>query len=249
MGLKGGLKVFEEVEDATYSGENFAKRTENAIKEGEEIYEVAANAFALEHGFASAGHMAEEIKSLRASVDELIEAQKGFKLSNMGKSGENLLEAEGEAAENISRMSKFIKSPIGRAGKFLGKTAWKYKKGIGALSGAAYLYNEYALPEYDELKRDCQCTCQGFNKLILNDEKWEQLNKILYCRHNDGGAPCELVNGECPTGCTLKNNNKKSASLYGITNPSSFESDSPQYTDWEGKTDNMLCPLNNDSVV
>lgn len=251
MGLKGVFMVFDEVEDVALSGEKFGARARKGIRVGEEIYEVAANAFALEHGFASVGHMAEEIKSLRASVDELIDAQKGFKLSNMGKSGEQLIEAEGEAAEDISRMSKFLKSPIGRAGKALGKTAWKYKKGIMKLGvlggGAGYLYNEYALPEYEELKRDCQCTCQGFNKLNLNDEKWEKLNKILYCRDDDG-APCELVNGECPEdGCTLKNNNKKSASLYGITNPSSFESNSPQYTDWEGKTDNMLCPLNNDS--
>ena len=51
--------------------------------------------------------MVEEIKSLRASVDELIEGQKGFKLSNMEKSGEQLIEAEGKAAEDIGRMSKF----------------------------------------------------------------------------------------------------------------------------------------------
>lgn len=248
MGLGGVLKVADEAEDLLYSGEKYSNQVEKGIKEGKEIYEVAANAFALEHGFASAGHMVEEVKSLKASVAELIEAQKGFKLSNMGKSGEQLIEAEGEAAEDISRMSKFLKSPVGRAGKYLTKTAWKYKKGIGALGGAAYLYNEYALPEYDELKRNCQCTCQGFNKANLNAEKWEQLNKILYCRNNNNNEPCQLVNGECPTEeCTLKNNNKKSASLYGTTNPSSFESNSPQYTDWEGKTDNILCPLNNDS--
>ena len=178
------VKTAEElIEDGT-TASRWGKRTEKGIKEGEEIYEVAANAFALEHGFASAGHMAQEIKSLRASVDELIDAQKGFKLSNMGKTGEQLIEAEGEAAEDISSMSKFLKSPIGRAGKSLGKTAWKYKMGIMKLGvlggGAGYLYNEYALPEYDELKRDCQCTCQGFNKLTLNDENLKKVtNRII----------------------------------------------------------------------
>ena len=63
------FKAVIEVEDIALSGEKFGKRVDNGIKEGEVIYEAAANAFALEKGFASAEHLAVEIKSLRSSLE------------------------------------------------------------------------------------------------------------------------------------------------------------------------------------
>lgn len=237
-------KDSEELIETGASGEKFAGKFIKEAKEAETVASEVAEGLARSEGLNSIEELGGALAKVEGeAVEDLVNIKKGFKLDRIGKTVEEVADIEEEAVEDIGKLKKFSDSNLGKFSKYLGKKVLKY--GI-PISGVGYLLNEYALPEYDELKRDCQCTCQGFNKLNLNDEKWEQLNKILYCR-GDGGASCDLQDGECPTGCTLNDNNKKSASLYGITNPSSFESNSPQYTDWKGITDNVLCPLNNDT--
>tara|TARA_B100001094_G_scaffold122085_1_gene117846 strand:+ start:1573 stop:3450 length:1878 start_codon:yes stop_codon:yes gene_type:complete len=245
-GFTNPIKIWKEgkevVEDGATGEKFFSKYAGEAMEVGTVANKVA-DAISRARGFNNIEHfLMNAEKGLLDKLDELVDIERGYKLDKFGHTTEELVEAEADASRGFSRLKKFKDSNLGKAGKYLGKGALKY--GV-PIAGIGYVIDEYVLPEYDELKRNCQCTCQGFNKVNLNDEKWEQLNKILYCRHDDN-SPCDLQGGECPTGCTLKNNSKKSASLYGITNPSNFESDSPHYMDWEG-TDNLLCPLNNDS--
>jgi hypothetical protein len=213
----------------------------------------------------SAETMVELTNALQSLVPALQDLASGIKQDRgLMTSGEKLAD-EAADAEKVAQDAEKQGSRLDRFGRW----AWeKTKEGgaatakhhktklvvAGLATAAGVLASDYLLPEYDELKRDCACTCQGFNKLNLNDDKWEKLNKILYCRTDDGSS-CHLTNGECisdgadGTGqsCSVKNSNKKTASLYGITDKNNnFQSVSPIFTDWDGKTDNEYCPLEND---
>ena len=248
--MSGIIKIVksgeELVEDGATGEKFFAKYAGEARKVGTEANKIAEDIVQAK-GFDSVENfLMTANKDLLDKLDELVDIEKGYKLDRVGHTTDQLKDMEAVAAKTGKELKEFSNSGLAKVGKTFAKKTLKYGSILGASAlGAGYLLDEYVMPEYDELKRNCQCTCQGFNKINLNDEKWEQLNKILYCRHEDG-VPCELENGECPTDCTLHNNNKKSASLYGTTDPDSFESSSPQYTDWKGKTDNIFCLLNND---
>jgi len=242
---------FSKAERAAQSGSKFV---ETGIKDGkafEALVEImgtrsVANKLELTEDVSMAARGAKDIaKGLNQDLGLATDAKKFAK--DVGAAESVAAEAE-KQGHWVSRLGRKVVGFGWESTKFAGrhKTAIGL---IGGVGGAWYGVDHYLLPAYDDVKRSCNCTCQGFNKLNLNDEKWDQLNKILYCRDSEG-ASCLLVDGECPTsaGCTIKTgNNKKTGSLYGATDQSNnFQSTSPQYKDWDGKTDNIFCPLEND---
>jgi len=186
------------------------------------------------------------------------------KLADIAEVSENIAEVSEEALERLEGLKTLAKYSAydKRLGniekdyeeftKFKKKTdnlnKFKWAKtftGVGVGLGAVYEAGEYILPTYDEAKRDCQCACQGFNKVNLNEEKWNKLNKILYCRHDADNTPCVLVDDECPATCSLKTNNNKTSSLYGDSD-GDLVSSFPSFKDWDGNSQ-TLCSINEDN--
>ena len=258
MGTKGLASLARGME--TLTDEEHSAASASRMLKG--VREVELIGLGVAEGETSAETMVELTNAIQSLVPALQDLASGIKQDRGLMTSAEKLADEASDAEKVAQDAEKQGSRLDRFGRW----AWGKTKegGVAALShhktklvaaglavAAGSLANDYMLPEYDELKRDCACTCQGFNKLNLNDEKWEKLNKILYCR-TDTGSSCHLTDGECISDgnghdCTVKNSNKKTASLYGITDKdNNFQSVSPVYTDWDGKTDNEYCPLEND---
>ena len=240
---------FSKAERAAQSGSKFV---EAGIKDGkafEALVEImgtrsVANKLELTEDVSMAARGAEDIAT--GLNQNLGSATAVEKLAKDVEAAESVVVEAEKQGNWVSRLGRKVAGFGWDSTKFAGRHKTAIGT-IGLIGGAWYGVDHYLLPAYDDVKRSCNCTCQGFNKLNLNDEKWDQLNKILYCR-DSGGASCPLVAGECPADCTIKTgNNKKTGSLYGATDQSNnFQSTSPQYKDWDGKTDNIFCPLEND---
>jgi len=254
MGSEGDLNLIDDaikLSKAEHAAESGSKFVEAGIEGGEAFK-------ALEKIAESLGSSVETMEKLTADLSIATsgaeDIAKGLNQNLGSATAAEKLAKDVRAAESVAAEAEKQGSWVSRAGRKVAgfgwestKFAWNHKTAIGLIGGGLYGVEHYLLPAYDDVKRSCNCTCQGFNKLNLNDEKWDQLNKILYCR-DSGGASCLLEGGECPASCTLMSgNNKKTGSLYGATDQSNnFQSTSPQYKDWDGKTDNIFCPLEND---
>ena len=177
---------------------------------GPKTRELAAIENNLNDAITEAQDIITNLKKLRKFGEGVEDAGSVLTPAKRLRALENKLKGIEDDIEKLNNMKQKAKQykKLRWAGKSLGVMT-----GLGV--GSELFYDNYMQQTHDEMLRTCQCACQGFNKKNLKEEKWDQVNKILYCRNADGSS-CDLEGGECPSGCTLNMNNNKTSSYMEI---------------------------------